>query len=96
MDAVNDYISRFIADACAVHLGSGALNSPQQRRFTVGGGVLARLTRTFTCASRMMTTCHTTTPTAVRDQRHGRLVGLVDNEIGHFLEGFSSASPIEF
>lgn len=43
----------------------------------------------------MMTTCHTTTLTAVRDQRHGRLVGLVDNEIDRFLEGFSSASPIE-
>lgn len=89
-------ISIFIADARVVHLVSGALDSPQQRRFTMDGGGLARLTRTFTCASRMMTTCHTTTLTAVRDQRHGRLVGLVDNEIGRFLEGFSSASPIQF
>lgn len=50
MDAVNVYVFQFVilANACVVHLGRGVPDSPQQRRFIMGGGGLARLTCTFT------------------------------------------------
>lgn len=50
MDAANVYVVQFLilANACVIHLGRGVPNSPQQRRFIMGGGGLARLTCTFT------------------------------------------------
>lgn len=97
MDAVNVYVFQFLilANVCGVHLGSGVPNSPQQRRFIVDGGGLARLTCTFTSASCTMTTCHTTTFTGTTVQWHGRLAGLVDKKTNYSLEGFSPASSIE-